>query len=84
MVLKPRQQQVLAAMRTGIPLYHNRKSGGCYLQHTKGLAVEPVDPYTVKQLLAGNYIKKEEPANSAGPSWLDCYRPTLGTNSPSI
>jgi hypothetical protein len=58
MALKPRQQQVLAAMRTGIPLYHDRKAGGCYLQPVKGQATEPVDPFTVKQLIAGKYIRK--------------------------
>ncbi len=75
MALKPRQQQVLAKMRAGTPLYHDRKSGGCYLRHTKGVAVEMVDPFTVKQLLGGKYIKKDPPT-SGEPSWLDCYRPT--------
>jgi hypothetical protein len=75
MALKPCQQQVLAKMRAGTPLYHDRKSGGCYLQHTKGMAVEMVDPFTVKQLLAGKYIQKA-PTASGEASWLNCYRPT--------
>ncbi len=75
MALKPKQQEILDKMRTGIPLYYNRQSGGFYLQHAKGMAIVVVGPFTVMQLLRGKHIEKDLVASGGASSWLDCYRP---------